>query len=217
MLSRDWSEPKLILPADLIEDFTVTPDGPAFRAYYSRGPTLQDQRLYTRSMESPTGPYGSEVPVEPRTRTHTRIYRGRANSAQRFVTQVWPGLPKVGIWLHEAQAFGEVRRLVIPPTPGTLYSVAAANPCVRWDPRAGEFDLIFEGRAEPVFWRLFHARWSERDAFAQVDPEPLFDGANPSFLEWEEQLYLYFSRLTSRGWPGGFETCVVSQKIGIGR
>ena len=67
-----------ILPEGFIEDFVLfrEPHG-AFRAVYCKSLTsFQDQRLYTRTAESPEGPFGPEELGQDGPTTHTRLYRG---------------------------------------------------------------------------------------------------------------------------------------------
>lgn len=207
MLSREWKShgsPVFTTPGGALEDFRVVREGNRFAAYYCRGGSLQDQRLYRSEGPTPTGPWSNETQLT--TRTHTRLYRGRIDAKRCLISAVWPGQPRTGIWLFTQEPYGDVKELLLPVKAGTMYCEAACNPAVYWD---GEhYNVIFEGRNESVYWRLFHATIDPVAWNVTMDDDPLRDGANPSFLEWRDTVYLYYSK-----WVGhGFETHCMTQK-----
>lgn len=231
MLSREWkpaqTEPVFTWPTGAIEDFSVVIDNEIgdYRAYFTAGPTLQDQRLYrVRGADVHAGPLGPFESADKAERVsdlreaHTRLYRGGIVGGplhgDLIITAVWPGLPRAGIWhfRHVDRGLLE-KRLLVAPTPNTQFSVAAANPCILWDGR--DYNIIFEGRDERLFWRLFHTTW-DGVGMPRTDPRPLFDGANPSFFQYgpSSDIYLYYSclRNPAKGLAGGFETRAMVQE-----
>ncbi len=215
MLSREWQDAGLVysVPNGVLEDFTVirqrltrTGEGD-FMARFCAGPSLQDQRLYRAWGASPLGPWSDVEPGPCQHNAHTRLYR-TADDEGLLVSAVWPGLPKAGIWRFEDIGDGlHAKSLLIAPKDGTLYSIAAVNPCSYFD---GEhWNVYFEGRNETVFWRLFHAVADRDWSNVRVFDEPLRDGANPSILEHDGTVYLYYSH-----WIGhGFETRCMTQPV----
>lgn len=208
MLGRNWVEhPSKVLSTEssAIEDFSVVKEGKHFRAFYTAGDSLQNQRLCTAVSQSPYGPF-EEVQMHFPTRGHTRLYRNRIDEKRRIVTQVWPGLPKAGIWLHTDFDLNlSYRELLIAPQPP--FTIAAANPGIFVNPD-GDVDIAWEGRDENVFWYLYVGALHP-DGSVTIDKDPIRDGANPSYLLHEDTVYLYFSK-----WNGkGFDTCVMYQKI----
>ena len=208
-----WSEPVVLMPPQYLEDPTMVLGVDGFTLYYSRGPSLQDQRVYCRYSESPIGPIASrEARIHPYFETHTRIERARVSADLWLHTASWPGPPTGGIMAFARQLWGGVTRsLVLTIQPGTGWSFIAANPCVEVDAFGpGEHAIIFEGCVDrSCDWHLYLARWRVGQ-MATVEGE-LFRGANPSLLLHEGRRYLYYSALTSAGYSAGFETRVVSQ------
>jgi hypothetical protein len=208
MLKRNWVEsPNVVFSVNsgAVEDFSVIVEKDHFRAFFTSGDTLQNQRLCTAVSDSPFGPF-NQVEMSFPTRGHTRLYRNRIDSKRRIVTQVWPGLPKAGIWIHtdlnETLSYREL--LIAPEFP---YTIAAANPGIFVNPD-GDIDLAWEGRDENVFWYLYTGALHP-DGSITVDKKPIRDGANPSYMLHEGIVYLYFSK-----WNGkGFDTCVMTQPL----
>lgn len=214
MIGREWSERTVLMPADFVEDPTFHRDTAWRRGlslYYSRGASLQDQRIYRRSAETPLGPVGDEDPAFD-SGVHSRIERGRISEDLALFTASWPGPPTGGIMAYRRHTWGDTRTLVLTVKPDTGYSYIAANPCVTRTETPNEFDLIFEGCTDAACdWHLFRATWRP-GSLAVVDDEPLFAGANPSLFVEDGWRYLTFSRLTKRGYAAGFETCAVRQE-----
>ena len=203
----------VLMPAGKVEDFVMiaTPDYAApFQAFYCTGGSFQNQRIWTHPARSPVGPFEGEAWTVSQMDTHTRLYKGRIDRRRRLISGIWPGLPRCGIWCFTDRFYGMEKSLVLAPEPGTLYSYAAGNPCVMGEP--GNYVIYFEGCPELKVpgqpeWRIFRATWDGKN-MAKVDPTPILDGANPSLLEHEGKIYLYYSRLTPGGYAAGFETCV---------
>lgn len=220
---KKWTrhpEPIFTTPNGALEDFVVLKldDGEVtFHAYYTRGPNLQDQRLYYAISRSPLGPFVEVSRVEVGLDTHTRLYRGRMDAHRRIVTAVWPGLPKAGIWLFQdvpvPGGIVEKKSLLVPPLPDTGFSVAAANPCIVHDGK--EWNIYFEGRDEQVFWRCYQACWDDKApgpvGNLRIIKTALFDGANPSVLQHDGVWYLYASIWNVQ--KGGFDTWAFSQPV----
>ena len=222
-LTRNWIRPDpdlplFTVPSGALEDFAVTAEPRKFWACYCAGPDLQHQQLFARTAATPIGPFGPElaVPLSGTSGAHVRLYRSRLGRYRRIVSQVWPGLPQIGLWLHsDIDSCLTARQLFIPPKAGTLYSAVAANPCAlrRFADNSGPaWDIFFGGCAElapglPIDWRVFHATWDELRP-PVVDDEPLFLGANPSALREGRRVYLYYSKQTP---AGGFDTHVCWQ------
>lgn len=215
---KKWTrhpEPIFTTPNGALEDFVVLKldDGEVtYHAYYTRGPNLQDQRLYHAIGRSPLGPFVEVSPVGGTiNNAHTRLYRGRMDERRRIVTAVWPGLPKAGIWLFEdvpvPGGMVEKKSLLVPPLEGTGFSVAAANPCIVHDGK--EWNIYFEGRDETVFWRCYQAMWDEHEV--RIVKTALFDGANPSILKDDGTWFLYASIWDVK--LGGFKTWVFTQPV----
>jgi len=212
MISRDWSPPTVLMPPDFIEDPVLHRDADGLWLFYSRGPSLQDQRIYERRADGPLGPLGGEC-LALDLGTHTRIERGRINARLALFTASWPGPPTGGIMAFERFPWGDTRSLILTVQPGTDYSFIAANPCVVDADEPGAYDLLFEGCTDDTCqWNLFRATWRP-GSLAVVDPEPLFAGANPSLFDEDGVRHLVYSRLTEAGYSAGFETCVVTQEI----
>jgi len=212
MIGREWSKPTVLLKADFIEDPLIHQDHWGIRwLYYSRGPNLQDQRVYRRKLGS-GGAMGQEESAHD-AGTHTRIERGRLTTDLALFTASWPGPPTGGIMAFRQHPWGDTRTIVLPIQPNTGYSFIAANPCATRTDQTGVWDIIFEGCVDATCqWNLFRATWREGE-MAVVDPEPLFAGANPSLFDGPGVQHLVFSRLTDRGYKAGFETCMVSQEL----
>ena len=155
MLSRNWifeEKPIMSVKSGAIEDFTVRPENGKFRAYFTSGPNLQDQRLSTATSDSPLGPF-ENIEMSFPSRQHTRLYRSRIDEKRRIITQVWPGLPKVGLWLHtDIDELTTYRELLIPPV--EPYDIAAANPGTFNNPD-GDVDIAWEGRSKKVEWKIY--------------------------------------------------------------
>jgi hypothetical protein len=205
-------KPVFIAANDVLEDFSVVRVAKHFEAYFTHGLDLQDQRLYRAYGHSPLGPFIDAVCLSPANGVHTRLYRARIDDKRRLVTAVWPGLPKAGIWLFYDLALpGQLlseKTLLVPPQEGTLFSVAAANPCHIID-ASGEHNVFFEGRAEPIYWRLFQTVWDGKNPrSARTRIQPICDGANPYCALFDNTYYLYFSKLAV---TGGFETWALTQ------
>lgn len=213
-------EVTVLMPAGIVEDFVMVHEGgDYFTAYYTRGDSFQNQRLYARTEgRSPTAlPPGREQALSIPLNVddgHTRLYKGCLSRTRRLISAIWPGIPRCGIWCFTDLLPGRgmmSKQMVIPPgPPGSGYSYAAANPCAR---AVGDgWEIFFEG-CDPLRtpgqpdWKIFRATWDGR-GLAVVDPVPVIEGANPSLLEHGGRTYLYFSRLTPAGYAAGFETCV---------
>lgn len=210
MIGRKWSEPVVLMPPACAEDPTLHRDADGLWLYYSRGPSLQDQRVYRRRAETPTGPLGPEELVTD-LGAHTRIERARVTDDTWLHTASWPGPPTGGIMAFQRHPWGVTRTLVLTIEPGTGWSYIAANPCCEVDPLTGEVAIIFEGCVDAgCEWKLYRASWIPGRR-ATVDPAPIMTGANPSTFVEGGVRHMTFSRLTDRGWSAGFETCVVSQ------
>ncbi len=205
-------EPVFTTSNGVLEDFVVVENYGELAAYYCSGPNLQDQRIYVRPAKTPLGPFGPVKAIYPDgTRGHTRLYRGKVTEDVNLISAVWPGLPRCGIWVFRDEGPFLSKELLIAPKEGTLYSIAACNPCVVFDEAREEFDIFFEGRDETVFWRIFQATWDGESAVATVIDEPVCDGANPSILVLDDVVYLYYSRWNAE--KGGFDTHVLTQPV----
>ena len=208
MLGRNWKlHDKAIMKVNsgALEDFSVVKEGDNFRAWFTSGPNLQDQRLCTAISDNPLGPFSQPVLSHP-TRNHTRLYRNRLDEKRRIVSQVWPGLPKCGIWLHtDIDEINSYRELLIPPQ--EPFDIVAANPGIFVNPD-GDIDIAWEGRSTEVLWSLY-AGALHPDGTVSIDTQAICVGANPSYLLFEDTVYLYYSH-----WVGkGFETWVMTQKL----
>jgi len=181
----------------ILEDFIVQRYGQSFCAYYTSGKEWWTQQVYMAVADNPKGPFSHEKLLE--TGNHCRIEKAVAGPDEWYATAVYRRLPCTGIWHHQNMTYGTLRRLIIPPKPGSLYSVSACNPCLFKN------SLFFEGRTKimPVVWRIFQA-----DTFGNVDEEPICDGGNPYVTQFGDTLYLYFSKLRPRR---GFDTWVMTQ------
>jgi hypothetical protein len=208
MLSRNWTRhPQVIFewPTNALEDFAVEQVGTKFRATFTAGPNLQDQRAFHAYSDSPLGPF-EEVESAIKTHAMTRLDRSRLDKNRRIVAQVWPGLPKCGLWLHTDISDNlTVREVLVPPQ--KPYDIVAACPGTFNNPD-GDVDIAWEGRAKKVKWSLYVGALHP-DGSVTTDQEPLCDGANPSYLFFANTVYLYYS-----AWEGnGFKTWVMHQKI----
>jgi len=206
VISRNWKHhPYPVMPEGYLEDFSVYYVNDKFQAIYCKGDSFQNLRLYRAVGDSPFGPFketgrADDIP------THTRLYRSDVDTGT-VITAVWPGLPKAGLWYFNPITNGLTsKQLLVPPKEGTLYSVAAANPCTIHDGK--EWNIFFEGRTSDVFWRLFQSTWDGTWGQAVTDDAPLWDGANPMVMTHDGVHYLYYSKLGSNG---GFETRLAYQ------
>ena len=200
-----YSEPVFEVQSNALEDFAVEKIGSRYRATYTAGPNLQDQRAFHAYGNSPFGPFEKEE-IAINTQTMTRLYRSRIDDKRRIITQTWPGLPKAGLWLHtDISPLLTVRELLIAPQ--KPFDIVAGNPAIFNNPD-GDVDLVWEGRAKKVFWKLYTGALHS-DGSVTVDLEPLLDGANPSYFYDGDIVYLYYSV-----WKGnGFQTWVMFQNI----
>ena len=208
MLSRNWkkhSEAVFKVQSNALEDFAVEKIGSSYRATYTAGPNLQNQRAFHAFANSPFGPFEKEESAI-NTQTMTRLYRSRIDDKRRVITQVWPGLPKAGLWLHtDISPLLTVRELLVAPQ--KPFDIVAGNPAIFNNPD-GDVDIAWEGRAKKVFWKLYTGAL-HLDGSVSINLEPLLDGANPSYFYEDGIVYLYYSV-----WKGnGFQTWVMFQSI----
>jgi hypothetical protein len=202
-----WTDHGEIVPAGIVEDFVVTRRDALdahFDAHWVEGPSFQNERLHWGRAAAPHGPFermGRSVTLLD---THTRIYRGRIDDQRTLVSAIWPGLPRIGIWLFRRYGAFDTKELFIPPE--GRYHMAACNPCVL---RVGDhYEVFFEGRGDEVRWSIYHATWRGDRERRIVAPEPFLEGAaNPSLLLHEGRLYLYYSKHVD----GGFSTRCMSR------
>jgi len=199
-LPDNWSEAVLVHrgPSNgILEDFVVCKESDDFKAYFTSGPEWFNQQLWTAISKSPLGPF--EMARKIQTGKHIRLEKGVINSDSWYGTAVYRKLPKTGIWLHRNTHFGTIRSVVIPPEEESLYSVSVCNPCLFKDL------IIFEGRNEqaPPVWRIFQA-----DIKGNVRKKPICVGGNPFVMQFENTIYLYFSKYRPER---GFDTWCMTQ------
>ena len=195
-----WSEPVLVHSGKgegILEDFVVCQESDCFKAYFTSGPEWFNQQLWSAISQSPLGPF--EMPRKIQTGKHIRLEKGVINSDSWYGTAVYRKLPKTGIWHHKNTHFGTVRSAVILPKDESLYSVSVANPCLFRN------SIIFEGRNEqmPPVWRIFQS-----DLKGNVCKQPICIGGNPFVTQFEDTIYLYFSKYRPQR---GFDTWCMTQ------
>ena len=190
----------------ILEDFVVVwildlldkSNGP-YVAYFTTGKEWFTQGLYTAISASPLGPFTNTKLHGMDSRTHTRIEKAVVDLDVWYGTAVYRRLPMTGIWRHENRIFGTVRQLLIPPKEGSLYSVSVCNPCLF------KGLIFFEGRNQQIKWRIFQS-----DLDGNVHPDPICVGGNPFVTQFDDTIYLYFSKYRPQK---GFDTWVMTQKF----
>jgi hypothetical protein len=205
-------EPGVVIPWSngAIEDVVVERDGISFyRAFFTAGDSLQNQRLWNAIGRSPLGPF-TDARRYLNTEQHTRMSRGQmpCGSNDWVIMDVWPGLPKCGLFLAKSCADFSIRTPLVKPTAGTGYEVAAGNPCVIRDDKG--YTIFFEGRGSVIRWNLFQAWWSgDPNELAVVNKTPICEGANPYCVLFDNTYYLYYSKYNDT--KNGFESRVMTQ------
>ncbi len=204
VISREWKEDKKVfsVPNNILEDFTVIKEKEKYIAYYTKGASFGNQSLYKSYANNPLGPFIDEELVM--SSNHLRICKGVIDESNELITMVFCGLPKTALFLLKRMKWGIIRKPLITPKYGTLYSVVAANPTVIHD--GEDYNIYFEGSTKSINWHVFQAVWDGKDKVKVID-EALMRGANPFITKFNGRNYLYYSKHKGNG----FETWVMTQ------